>query len=115
MHQTLSSNLQEAENTLRMMQHKLRDEERDMMRSSCEKPTQTMSIVLTHVGFVFLLFFFNPTFLSFFAVKDEDSDMEFPEDEGSDSDIEESRPSKPQLMRNSMLAGKTMRKMGGST
>uniref|UniRef100_A0A3P8WVH5 Clusterin associated protein 1 n=1 Tax=Cynoglossus semilaevis TaxID=244447 RepID=A0A3P8WVH5_CYNSE len=111
-HRLEQERFEEAENTLRMMQHKLRDEERDMMRSSCEKPTQTMSIVLTHVGFVFLLFFFNPTFLSFFAVKDEDSDMEFPEDEGSDSDIEESRPSKPQLMRNSMLAGTGSRFVG---
>lgn len=28
--------LQEAENTLRMMQHKLKEEERDLMKSSCE-------------------------------------------------------------------------------
>ena len=33
--------LQEAENTLRMMQHKLREEERDLMKSSCETINQT--------------------------------------------------------------------------
>ncbi|KAL4617914.1 clusterin-associated protein 1 isoform X1 [Arapaima gigas] len=33
------------------------------------------------------------------AARDDDSDMEIPEDEGSDSDIEDHRPSKPQPMR----------------
>lgn len=41
----------------------------------------------------------------FSAVKDDDSDMDVPEDEGSDSDMEESRPSKPRLTRNSIMAG----------
>lgn len=41
----------------------------------------------------------------FSAVKDEDSDMDVPEDEGSDSDMEESRPSKPRPTRNGIMAG----------
>lgn len=41
----------------------------------------------------------------FSAVKDEDSDMDVPEDEGSDSDMEESRPSKPRPTRNGITAG----------
>lgn len=44
-------------------------------------------------------------FLMFSAVKDEDSDMEVPDDEGSDSDIEESRPSKPRPARNGIMTG----------
>ncbi|XP_058493455.1 clusterin-associated protein 1 homolog [Solea solea] len=71
-HRLEQERFEEAENTLRIMQHKLREEERDMMRSS---------------------------------LKDEDSDMDFPEDDGSDSDIEESRPSKPQPTRNGIMAG----------
>uniref|UniRef100_A0A3Q1GFW3 Clusterin associated protein 1 n=1 Tax=Acanthochromis polyacanthus TaxID=80966 RepID=A0A3Q1GFW3_9TELE len=66
----VSSPLQEAENTLRIMQHKLREEERELMKSSYE-----------------------------------DSDMDVPEDEGSDSDMEESRPSKPRPTRNGIMAG----------
>lgn len=38
-------------------------------------------------------------------MKDEDSDMDVPEDEGSDSDVEESRPSKPRPTRNGIMAG----------
>ena len=41
----------------------------------------------------------------FSAVKDEDSDMDVPEDEGSDSDMEECRPSKPRPTRNGIMAG----------
>lgn len=44
-----------------------------------------------------------------FAVKDEDSDMDVPEDEGSDSDMEESRPSKPRPTQNAIMAGTQMR------
>ncbi|KAG8003107.1 Clusterin-associated protein 1-like protein [Nibea albiflora] len=69
----------EAENTLRMMQHKLREDERDLMRSS---------------------------------LKDEDSDMDVPEDEGSDSDMEECRPSKPRPTRNGLMAGTGARFIG---
>ena len=39
------------------------------------------------------------------AVKDEDSDMDVPEDEGSDSDMDECRPSKPRPTRNGIMAG----------
>lgn len=41
----------------------------------------------------------------FSAVKDDDSDMDVPEDEGSDSDMEEIRPSKPRPTRNGIMAG----------
>lgn len=39
------------------------------------------------------------------AVKDEDSDIDVPEDEGSGSDMEECHPFKPRPARNSFLAG----------
>lgn len=42
---------------------------------------------------------------TFFAVKDEDSDMDVPEDEGSGSDVEECRPSKPRPIRKSIMTG----------
>uniref|UniRef100_A0A1A7XT11 Clusterin associated protein 1 n=1 Tax=Iconisemion striatum TaxID=60296 RepID=A0A1A7XT11_9TELE len=63
---------EEAENNLRIVQHKLREKERDLMRGS---------------------------------LKDEDSDLDVPEDEGSDSDLEESRPSKPRPTRNALMGG----------
>uniref|UniRef100_A0A8C4IP00 Clusterin-associated protein 1 n=1 Tax=Dicentrarchus labrax TaxID=13489 RepID=A0A8C4IP00_DICLA len=67
-HRLEQERFEEAENTLRMMQHKLREEEKDLMRN-------------------------------------EDSDMDEPEDEGSDSDMEECRPSKPRPTRNGVVAG----------
>lgn len=39
------------------------------------------------------------------TVKDEDSDIDVPEDEGSDSDMEELRPAKPHLTRNGLMTG----------
>lgn len=39
-------------------------------------------------------------------VTNEDSDLGVIEDEGSDSDLEESRPSKPRPMRNGLMTGK---------
>lgn len=39
------------------------------------------------------------------TVKDEDSDIDVPEDEGSDSDMEELRPTKPHLTRNGLMTG----------
>uniref|UniRef100_A0A4W6CMC1 Clusterin associated protein 1 n=1 Tax=Lates calcarifer TaxID=8187 RepID=A0A4W6CMC1_LATCA len=78
-HRLEQERFEEAENTLRMMQHKLREEERDLMRSS---------------------------------LKDEDSDIDVPEDEGSDSDMEESRPSKPRPTRNGIMAGRGARFIG---
>ncbi|KAM7387993.1 hypothetical protein PAMP_024197 [Pampus punctatissimus] len=78
-HRMEQERFEEAENTLRMMQHKLREEERDLMRSS---------------------------------LKDEDSDMDVPEDEGSDSEMEECRPSKPRPTRNGIMAGRGARFIG---
>ncbi|XP_061081555.1 clusterin-associated protein 1 homolog isoform X2 [Conger conger] len=71
-HRLEQERFEEAENSLRMMQHKLREEERCLVKSG--------------------------------AAKDEDSDMDIPEDEGSDSDIEEHRPSKPRPGRNGPMA-----------
>ncbi|XP_064779911.1 clusterin-associated protein 1 homolog [Oncorhynchus masou masou] len=72
-HRLEQDRFEETENTLRMMQHKLREEERRLMRS---------------------------------GAKDEDSDMDIPEDEGSDSDIEDRRPSKPRPTRNGPMTGR---------
>ncbi|XP_015215531.2 clusterin-associated protein 1 homolog isoform X2 [Lepisosteus oculatus] len=63
----------ETENTLRLMQNKLREEEKRLMKS---------------------------------GGKDEDSDIEIPEDDGSDSDIEDRRPPKPRLTRDIPIPGR---------
>ncbi|XP_035809640.2 clusterin-associated protein 1 homolog isoform X1 [Amphiprion ocellaris] len=78
-HRLEQERFEEAENTLRIMQHKLREEERELMKSS---------------------------------LKDEDSDMDVPEDEGSDSDMEECLPSKPRPTRNGIMAGRGARFIG---
>nr|XP_046225022.1 clusterin-associated protein 1 homolog isoform X2 [Oncorhynchus gorbuscha] len=72
-HRLEQDRFEETENTLRMMQHKLREEERRLMRT---------------------------------GAKDEDSDMDIPEDEGSDSDMEDRRPSKPRPTRNGPMTGR---------
>ncbi|XP_036398028.1 clusterin-associated protein 1 homolog [Megalops cyprinoides] len=72
-HRLEQERFEEAENSLRMMQNKLREEERSLMRS---------------------------------GAKDEDSDMDIPEDEGSDSDMEDRRPPKPRPARNGPLPGR---------
>ncbi|KAJ8364151.1 hypothetical protein SKAU_G00129820 [Synaphobranchus kaupii] len=72
-HRLEQERFEETENSLRMMQHKLREEERCLVRS---------------------------------GAKDEDSDMDIPDDEGSDSEIEEHRPSKPRPTRNGPIPGR---------
>ncbi|XP_056270762.1 clusterin-associated protein 1 homolog [Pseudoliparis swirei] len=79
-HRVEQERFEEAENTLRMMQHVLREEEeRDLTKSS---------------------------------LKDEDSDTDVPEDDGSDSDVEECRPAKPRPARNGVMAGRGARFVG---
>uniref|UniRef100_A0A1A8LDU5 Clusterin associated protein 1 n=3 Tax=Nothobranchius TaxID=28779 RepID=A0A1A8LDU5_9TELE len=91
---------EEAENNLRIVQHKLREKERDLMRGSCEKIKHTLTAYSN--PFVQSQ---NSCLLSL-AVKDEDSDLDVLEDEGSDSDLEESRLPKPRLTRNGLMAGR---------
>ncbi|XP_033820920.1 clusterin-associated protein 1 homolog [Periophthalmus magnuspinnatus] len=78
-HRIEQERFEEAENTLRMMQQKLREDEKELMKGS---------------------------------LKDEDSDIDVPEDDGSDSDIEDSRPSKLRPTRNGFLAGRGARYFG---
>ncbi|XP_072295116.1 clusterin-associated protein 1 homolog isoform X2 [Eucyclogobius newberryi] len=78
-HRIEQERFEEAENTLRTMQQKLREEEKDHMKVS---------------------------------LKDEDSDIDVPEDDGSDSDIEDSRPPKQRPTRNGILAGRGARFFG---
>ncbi|XP_062330571.1 clusterin-associated protein 1 homolog isoform X2 [Osmerus eperlanus] len=73
-HRLEQERFEETENTLRMMQHKLREEERRLMKN---------------------------------GAKDEDSDMDIPEDEGSDSDMEDRRPPKPRPTRNVPVTGRS--------
>lgn len=85
---------------MRMMQHKLREEERDLMRSSCKKNSSAHSDIFVYLWFESALSFrFLP------AVKDEDSDIDVPDDEGSGSDMEEGHPFKPRPTRSSFMAG----------
>ncbi|XP_037553753.1 clusterin-associated protein 1 homolog [Nematolebias whitei] len=72
-HRLEQERFEEAENNLRVMQHKLKEEERALLKDS---------------------------------LKDEDSDSEVPDDEGSDSDLEESRPFRPRPTRNGLMAGR---------
>lgn len=59
--------------------------------------------IKTNISLIMVLFL---KYNMFPAVKDEDSDMDVPDDGGSDSDLEESRPSKPRPSRNGVMAGK---------
>lgn len=72
-HRVEQERFEEAENSIRMMQNKLREEDRRLMKN---------------------------------GVQEEDSDMDIPEDEGSDSDIEEGRPPKPYPARHSQITGR---------
>ncbi|XP_074524116.1 clusterin-associated protein 1 homolog [Halichoeres trimaculatus] len=78
-HKLEQERFEEAENAMRMTQNKIREEERDLMRSS---------------------------------LKDEDSDMDVLDDEGSDSDMEDNRPPKPRPTRNGIVAGRGARFIG---
>ncbi|XP_036447062.1 clusterin-associated protein 1 homolog [Colossoma macropomum] len=72
-HRVEQERFEETENSIRMMQNKLREEDRRLMRS---------------------------------GVQEDDSDMDIPEDEGSDSDIEEGRPPKPFPARHTQITGR---------
>ncbi|XP_038676182.1 clusterin-associated protein 1 homolog isoform X4 [Scyliorhinus canicula] len=74
LHRMEQERFEETENTLRLMQNKLKEEEKRLMKSS--------------VG------------------KDDDSDNEIQEDEGSDSDLEDRRPLKPRLTRELPIQGR---------
>uniref|UniRef100_A0A8C6T1Q3 Clusterin associated protein 1 n=1 Tax=Neogobius melanostomus TaxID=47308 RepID=A0A8C6T1Q3_9GOBI len=76
-HRVEQERFEEAENTLRMMQHKLREE--DLMKGS---------------------------------LKDEDSEIYVPEDDGSDSEIEDSGPSKRRPTRNGIIGDREARYFG---
>lgn len=72
-HRVEQERFEETENTLRMMQNKLREEEKRLMKS---------------------------------GGKEDESDMEIQEDEGSDSDLEDRRPTKPRLTRGLPIPGR---------
>lgn len=48
------------------------------------------------------------------GVREEDSDMEIPEDEGSDSEIDDERPSKPFPLRQSQILGRAGGRLVGT-
>ncbi|MBN3306421.1 CLUA1 protein, partial [Amia calva] len=81
-HRLEQERFEETENTLRLMQNKLREEERRLLKSG--------------------------------GGKDEDSDMEIPEDEGSDSDIEDRRPPKPRPTRDVPVPGRAGARIVGT-
>ncbi|XP_022529798.1 clusterin-associated protein 1 homolog isoform X2 [Astyanax mexicanus] len=78
-HRVEQERFEEAENSIRMMQNKLREEDRRLMKNG-----------------------------------EEDSDMDIPEDEGSDSDIEEGRPPKPYPARHSQITGRVGGRLVGN-
>uniref|UniRef100_V9KPV1 Clusterin associated protein 1 n=1 Tax=Callorhinchus milii TaxID=7868 RepID=V9KPV1_CALMI len=73
LHRMEQERFEETENTLRLMQNKLKEEEKRLMK--------------------------NPG-------KDDYSDTEIPDDEGSDSDLEDRRPLKPRLSREPPIQGR---------
>ncbi|XP_078096560.1 clusterin-associated protein 1 homolog isoform X2 [Mustelus asterias] len=73
LHRMEQERFEETENTLRLMQNKLKEEEKRLMKNSA---------------------------------KDDDSDNEIQEDEGSDSDLEDRRPLKPRLTRELPIQGR---------
>ncbi|XP_041085909.1 clusterin-associated protein 1 homolog [Polyodon spathula] len=72
-HRVEQERFEETENTLRLMQNKLREEEKRLMKS---------------------------------GGKEDESDMEIQEDEGSDSDMEDRRPTRPRLTRDLAIPGR---------
>ncbi|KAL2078256.1 hypothetical protein ACEWY4_025941 [Coilia grayii] len=72
-HRLEQERFEESENAIRMMQTKLREEERRLMRS---------------------------------GARDEESDMEIPDDEGSDSETDENKPSRLRPSLQAPLAGR---------
>ncbi|XP_031416749.1 clusterin-associated protein 1 homolog [Clupea harengus] len=80
-HRLEQERFEETENAIRMMQTKLREEERRLMRS---------------------------------GAREEESDMEIPEDEGSDSETDENRPSKPRPIRQAPLAARAGTRVTGT-
>lgn len=73
-HRTEQERFEEAENTLRLMQNKLKEEEKRLLKT---------------------------------GNSNEDSDMEIQDDDGSDSDVEDRQPLKPQTARNMRLQGRS--------
>ncbi|KAK3571794.1 hypothetical protein QTP86_018694 [Hemibagrus guttatus] len=80
-HRLEQERFEEMENSMKMIQNKLREEDRRLMTS---------------------------------GVREEDSDMEIPEDEGSDSDIDEERPSKPFPLRHAQIPGRAGGRLVGN-
>lgn len=81
-HRQEQERFEETENTMRTMQHKLREEDRRLMRS---------------------------------GAKDEESDIDITEDEGgSDSEMEDHRPSKPHPVQNSHMTGRAAAQLIGN-
>ncbi|XP_028825593.1 clusterin-associated protein 1 homolog isoform X3 [Denticeps clupeoides] len=72
-HQTEQEKFEETQSALKLMQSKLREEERSLNRTGAH---------------------------------DEDSDMDIPDDEGSDSEMDEHRPPKPRPKQHVSLAGR---------
>ncbi|KAK6476229.1 clusterin-associated protein 1-like protein [Huso huso] len=80
-HRVEQERFEETENTLRLMQNKLREEEKRLMKS---------------------------------GGKEDESDMEIQEDEGSDSDMEDQRPTKPRLTRGLPIPGRAGARIVGT-
>ncbi|MGH0155461.1 UNVERIFIED_CONTAM: hypothetical protein FKN15_046680 [Acipenser sinensis] len=80
-HRVEQERFEETENTLRLMQNKLREEEKRLMKS---------------------------------GGKEDESDMEIQEDEGSDSDLEDRRPTKPRLTRGRPIPGRAGARIVGT-
>ncbi|XP_034781994.2 LOW QUALITY PROTEIN: clusterin-associated protein 1 [Acipenser ruthenus] len=80
-HRVEQERFEETENTLRLMQNKLREEEKRLMKS---------------------------------GGKEDESDMEIQEDEGSDSDMEDRRPTKPRPTRGRPIPGRAGARIVGT-
>ncbi|XP_057178840.1 clusterin-associated protein 1 homolog isoform X2 [Triplophysa rosa] len=91
-HRAEQERFEDAEMTMKMRQNKLKEEEKRLMRSGEIETHQTRQ-------------HFSSLQLSNFA-GDEDSDVDIPEDEGSDSDIDDGQQTRPHLTRHAHLSGR---------
>ncbi|XP_062848752.1 clusterin-associated protein 1 homolog [Trichomycterus rosablanca] len=80
-HRLEQERFEETENSMKMMQNKLQEEDRRLMRS---------------------------------GVREEESDIDIPEDDGSDSEVEVGRPAKPFPLRHSQIPGRAGARLIGT-
>ncbi|XP_073916217.1 clusterin-associated protein 1 isoform X9 [Castor canadensis] len=94
-HRMEQERFEEAENTLRLMQNKLKEEEKRLLKSGID----------TRI-------FSEDNFLNFYG--NDDSDIDIQEDDESDSELEERRLSKPRTAMEVLMQGRPSKRVVGT-